>query len=54
MSTTNHNYLIDALDTVLAWDLSDESLADALVDQAMLVPGVHSEVSMQDFAESSH
>lgn len=54
MSTTNHNYLIDALDTVLAWDLSDESLADALVNQAMLMSGVHSEISIQDFAESLH
>lgn len=54
MSTTNQNYLIDALNTVLAWNLPDESLADALVNQAMLMSGVNSEYSMQDFAESSH
>jgi len=46
MSTTNQNYLIDALDTVLAWNLPDESLADALVNQTMLMSGVHSEDSM--------
>jgi len=54
MSTTNQNYLIDALDTVLAWDLPDESLANVLVNQAMLMSGVHSEDGMLDIAESLH
>jgi hypothetical protein len=54
MSTTTQNYLIDALDTVLAWNLPDEALADALVNQAMLMSGVDSEDSIQYFAESLH
>jgi len=54
MSTTNQNYLIDALDTVLAWNLPDEALADALVNQAMSMSGVDSEDSIQAFAESLH
>ena len=52
LNVYKQNYLIDALDTVLAWDLSDESLADALANQAMLVSGNHSEDSMQDYAAS--
>lgn len=54
MSTTNQNYLIDALDTVLAWNLPDEALADALFNQAMFMSGIDSQDSIQDFAESLH
>jgi hypothetical protein len=54
MSTTNQNYLLDALDTVLAWNLPDEALADALVNQAILMSGVDSEDSIHYFAESLH
>ena len=28
------NYLLDAIDQVLAWELSDEALADAVKSQA--------------------
>ena len=54
MSTTNKNYLIDALDTVLAWNLPDEALADALANQAISMSGVVSDDSFHDFAESLH
>jgi hypothetical protein len=36
------NYL-DALDTVLAWDLPDEALADAVIYQFRLIDGLDSE-----------
>ncbi len=54
MRTTNHNYLIDALDVVLAWDLPEESLADALLSQAIGMSGIDSEYSLQDFTQSLH
>ena len=33
------NPLLDALETVIAWDLPDEDLADVLNDQARLLTG---------------
>ncbi len=54
MCIPNQNYLIDALDTVLAWNLPDESLPHALVDQAMLLSGFDADESWQDFADTSH
>jgi hypothetical protein len=54
MCTPNQNYLIDALDTVLAWNLPDESLPLALVNQAMLMSGFDAEDSWDDFADLSH
>ena len=39
MCNPNQNYLIDALDTVLTWNLPDESLPLALVNQAQLMAG---------------
>ena len=33
------NPLLDALNTVFAWDLPDECLADALNDQARMLEG---------------
>lgn len=54
MCIPNQNYLIDALDTVLAWNLPDESLPHTLVKQAMLMSGFDVEMSWQDFTESSH
>ena len=37
------NQLLDALETVIAWGLSDEDLADVLNDQARLMAGEDSE-----------
>lgn len=34
------NYLIDALEHVLPWDLPDEDLADAVNAQARLMAGI--------------
>lgn len=39
MCIPNQNYLIDALDIVLGWNISDELLPLALVDQAKLMAG---------------
>lgn len=43
MCTPNQNYLIDALDIVLGWNLSDELIPLALVDQAKLMAGFDAE-----------
>ena len=34
------NQILDALMVVSAWDLPEEELADAIIDQAMLMAGV--------------
>ena len=36
----NRNFVIDALDDVLAWDLPEDATADALTTQACLLAGV--------------
>ena len=36
-----HDYILDALEIVSAWDLPDEDLADAVNAQARLMAGVH-------------
>lgn len=43
MCIPNHNYLIDALETVLTWNLPDEALPIALIDQAKLMSGFDAE-----------
>ena len=35
------NQILDALMIVSAWDLPEEELADAIIDQAMLMAGVN-------------
>ncbi len=40
MCIPNQNYLIDALDTVLAWNLSDETFIDTINYQLKLIEGV--------------
>jgi hypothetical protein len=37
------NYLMDAIDRVLGWDLPDESLADAVKAQASLMARINPE-----------
>ena len=37
------NYLIEALEMVLAWDLPDEELQDAVNTQARLMAGINPE-----------
>ena len=37
------NYLMDAIDRVLAWDLPDEAIADAAKAQASLMARVNPE-----------
>lgn len=48
MCIPNQNYLIDALETVLAWNLPDEVLPMALVDQAKLMSGFDADYSYHD------
>lgn len=36
----NHNVILNAADVVLAWDLPDEALPEALVSQARFVSGI--------------
>lgn len=51
MCIPNQNYLIEALDVVLAWNLPDEALPLALVDQAKLMSGFDAEYSYHDLDE---
>lgn len=37
------NFLIDAIDAVLAWDISEDAFADAIKSQACLMAGVNSD-----------
>ena len=49
MCIINQNYLIAALDKVLAWELSDHLLPSAIVDQANLMAGFDSEAEYDDW-----
>jgi hypothetical protein len=46
---TNLNYLADALDIVLAWNLPDHLLSSAIADQANLMAGIDHEVEYDDW-----
>lgn len=49
MSYQNHsyqNYLLPAIDQILAWDISEESFAGAVKEQACLMAGIDSEEIM--------
>ena len=48
MCIPNQNFLIDALDTVLAWNLPDESLHHVLVNQAQLLIGLEADEAFED------
>lgn len=48
MCIHNQNYLIDALDIVLGWNISDEFLPLALVNQAQLMAGFDAEEPYRD------
>ena len=37
------NFLLDATDEVLTWDISEEGLADAIKNQACLMSGINPE-----------
>lgn len=47
----SQNYLIDALDIVLGWDISDELIPLALVNQAQLMAGFDCESNFDDEAD---
>lgn len=48
MCVPNQNYLIDALETVLTWNLSDESLPLALASQIQLLSGLDTEENWEN------
>jgi hypothetical protein len=48
MCIPNQNYLIDALDIVLGWNISDELLLLALANQAQLMAGFDCEEPYHD------
>lgn len=48
MCVPNQNYLMDALDQVLSWDVSDALLPYLIIDQAKLLAGFDSEDDWQD------
>lgn len=43
MCMNNQNYLIDALETVLSWDIDDDLIPLAVIDQAKLMAGFDAE-----------
>ena len=43
MSIHNQNYLLDAIETVLDWDLPDALFSIAINDQAKLLAGFYAE-----------
>ena len=45
------HFLIDAVNEVLAWDISDEALADAVRAQTGLMAGIDPEEIMASFSE---
>ena len=49
---TYQDYLKDALEMVLAWDLPEDQLADAVNDQARLMAGVPPEEIRQRHSDS--
>lgn len=48
MCMNNQNYLIDALDTVLSWDIDDDLIPMAVIDQAKLMAGFDAEAPWLD------
>ena len=46
------NIILDSLEIVSNWDLSDERLADAIADQAMLLAGVNQDELWEDQPET--
>lgn len=44
------DYLIDALEMVIPWDLPDEDLADAVNAQAKLMAGLYSHESFSYYS----
>ena len=43
----SQNYLLEALETVLAWDLSEDILPAALNDQMLLLAGFDAEADWE-------
>lgn len=54
MCIPNQNCLIDALETVLAWNLPDDALPLALIDQAKLMSGFDAEGIWQPYPDQLH
>lgn len=44
----HENYVLDALELVMAWDLPEEDLADAVNEQAKLMAGLFPEACFTD------
>ena len=45
------NHILDALEIVSAWDLTDEDLGDAVNDQARLMAGIDLDGTWEDDSE---
>lgn len=43
-----HQHYLEVIETVLAWDLSDEALADAINQQFALITNLTGDVNDQD------
>jgi hypothetical protein len=45
------NYLLDAAETVLTWDLPEEDFADAVKSQACLMAGINPDDLLWHYSE---
>ena len=45
------NYILDAIEIVSAWDIADEDLGDAIIDQARLMAGNDPSEPREDYSE---
>lgn len=51
MCIANQNYIIQAIDAVLNWDISDDAIPVAVADQAKLMAGIDCEQSYFDIQQ---
>ncbi|SDK53464.1 hypothetical protein SAMN05192566_1559 [Methylophilus rhizosphaerae] len=51
MCIANQNYIIQAIEAVLTWDISDDAVSSAVADQAKLMAGFDCEQSYLDIQQ---
>lgn len=51
MCIANQNYIIQAIDAVLTWDIPEDAISLAIADQAKLMAGFDCEQSYSDIQQ---
>lgn len=51
MCIANQNYIIQAIDAVLTWDIPEDAIPAAVADQAKLMAGFDCEQSYSDIQQ---